>query len=432
MDRRISTRAIAKQRTGADFPVNPARPVTYKYTGVSTAGQTVINLGFSVDQANKDNFLLIVDGRTLTEGASNDFVFSAVQSNNTSSQVTLNFAISYSNLNIVGLYMGVLQPTGGAASLSSLQASIATVQANNAKNQLINGNFDIWQRGTSTTVANGVSTYQADRWYAKNSLGTNGVLTYSRVTGSLQGSKYGAQVQITTAPTAAQANGTELYQVLENFQTLELYGQSACFGVNVKALGNVTQVGLQLCYATTEIKPTTFIGSETLVSVNNASFTLAQMVAQAVGTSMTTAGVVGVRIRVTGVSSGNLWDLNNGFIVEQAMLHSGTSLANFGRAGRSIGEEFAMCQRFYIRNSVNLSGNNYNTNICAIAQPWPVTMRATPSFSAPSVAGGLVFSGVTLNSIGGNANTFVIVLNNAQASGQAGTVDATIVGDAEI
>jgi hypothetical protein len=43
-----------------------------------------------------------------------------------------------------------------------------------------------------------------------------------------------------------------------------------------------------------------------------------------------------------------------------------------------------------------------------------------------------VFSGVTLNSIGGNANTFVIVLNNAQASGQAGTVDATIVGDAEI
>src|SRR5581483_6255425 len=118
----------------------------------------------------------------------------------------------------------------------------------------------------------------------------------------------GAQVQITTAPTAAQTNGTELYQTLENLSFLELYSQNACFSANIKALGNVNQVGLQFMSNTSEAKVTTTIGSEVTVAVNTSGFTLGQIVNQALGSAMTTSGVVGVRIRITGVSSGNLYD----------------------------------------------------------------------------------------------------------------------------
>lgn len=224
----------------------------------------------------------------------------------------------------------------------------------NRKNLLINSNFNFWQRGTSITVANTVSTYLADRWYVKNSLGTNGVITYSQVAAVNSGSVFGAKVQITTAPTAAQTNGTELYQVLENSDSLQTIGQLLSAGMLVKSFGNVNQIGIQFAYATTEVKPTLFLGTETLVTVNSATFTSATAIAQAVNNSPTNSGVVGIRIRITGVSTGNLYDLNNGFVVEQVMMNIGASVAPYQMAGRNIQEELAMCQRYY-EKSYNLT-----------------------------------------------------------------------------
>jgi hypothetical protein len=45
--------------------------------------------------------------------------------------------------------------------------SLNTGQLAGFRNQLINGDFRIWQRGTTVTPANGV--YTADRWYSSNS-----------------------------------------------------------------------------------------------------------------------------------------------------------------------------------------------------------------------------------------------------------------------
>lgn len=217
-----------------------------------------------------------------------------------------------------------------------------------ARNFLINSAFDFWQTGTSVTIANAASTYQPDQWYGRNVLGTNGVLTLSRVTGVTDGSRYGAQLQITTAPTAAQVNGCELYQTLENQQTLYLYNQTASFTVLVKALNNVNQVGVQFFYKTTEAKVDTAIGAEQTATVNSSTFTAISINGQALGTSMTTSGVIGVRIRITAVSTGNTYDINNGFVCEQANLTLGsTAPTSFARAGITPQQELALCQRFY-------------------------------------------------------------------------------------
>ncbi|MCX9024603.1 MAG: hypothetical protein OIN85_00740 [Candidatus Methanoperedens sp.] len=395
----VNSRANAKQLTGSDVPQFPTNLVTNKYTATSTSSQTIINLSFAVDQANKNNFVLIINGKVLSEGASNDFTFTNVQPNNTSSQVTLTAALS-AGLNIIALNLGVAQSN---YSLATLSASVNQNTAAIPKNFLANGNFDFWQRGTSVTIANTVSTYQADRWYVKNSLGTNGVITFSQVAGVTDGSLFGAKVQITTAPTAAQANGTELYQTIGNSNSIELYNQVASFSARIKALGNVTAVGLQFFYATSEAKVTTALGSEQSVTVNTSTFVPGSILNQSIGTLPTTAGVVGVRIRILTVSSGNTYDLNNGFVVEQAMVNLGQTAATFSRMGRHIEEELAICQRYYeksfaITTAPSNSGNFYHVTGIAYTTSkvtcqgitFKVWKRATPTiaFFGPGGGGG--------------------------------------------
>jgi len=214
-------------------------------------------------------------------------------------------------------------------------------------NHLYNSNFNIWQRGTSTTVANGATAYLADRWYVQNGLGTNGVITYSRVSGTSTGAKYGAQVQITTAPTASQTNATYIYQVLENADTLSLIGKTASFQIKVKALNNVNQVALRFMYNTSEAKPNANIGSATTCNVSTGSFTTCEISSEALGTSMTNAGSLAVQVQINGVSTGNTYDINNGFVVEQAMVVIGAPPSEFKTKYQSFAEELAACQRYY-------------------------------------------------------------------------------------
>ena len=122
-----------KQPTGGDYPVNPSLPVTYMYGPVlSTASQTVINLGFSVDQSNKNNFVLVIAGIECTEGSTNDYQFTQI-ANGYSSQVTMNYGLTV-GVNIKARYWGIAQSAPSSTSVSSLQAQINTATSQSLKN----------------------------------------------------------------------------------------------------------------------------------------------------------------------------------------------------------------------------------------------------------------------------------------------------------
>lgn len=316
-----------------------------------------------------------------------------------------------------------------------------------SKNYLINSAFDIWNRGTSTTIANGSTAYQADRWYAKNSLGTNGVLTYSRIAGTLNGSKYSAKLQITTEPTVAQANGCEFYQVLENLDSLDLINENISFAVNIKALNNVTQVGLQFCYATTEVKPTLFFGSEQVVDVNSASFTKGILINQNSSTNPTNAGVIGVRIRILSVSSGNTYSLNNGFILEQAQLNLGSTIPPFSKNSNSIQEELAKCSRYFWTGQFSSSclADSAALFVMTAAFKFPVPLRSSPSLSSGNfsslsftgygISAGLFDSPLSFSAIlAVSTDYFQLRTNNpnSRATGSTGTMAGTISVDVDI
>ena len=318
----------------------------------------------------------------------------------------------------------------------------------NWQNQLINGALDWWQAGTSSTVtATGGATptatylYQADQWSANNILGggtVEGIITYSQVTGATNGSKFGAKLQITTAPTGTGIqNGCELYQALSNRATMALYGQTASFTVLVKSFGNVNQVGVQFFYATSEGKLTTSIGSEVLTTVNTSTFTSCTINGQALGTSMTTSGIVGVRIRITAVSSGNTYDLNNGFVIEQAMLNLGPVAMPFSRQYNDPAQELMACKYFYevLGGSVahEQFGAMYSgSTTTALGVFNYATKRAAPSitfsnaakFRYNNAANNFTSSAMSAGGIGVSSAQATLTTSGIAASNLPGTFDS--------
>lgn len=92
-------------------------------------------------------------------------------------------------------------------SMRSLIAQMATAFGNYPgqtwRNKLINGDMEVWQRGTSIAVAASATAYAADRWYITT--GANQASVIARQTGLTNGSRYCARVQRNSGQTGTGA-----------------------------------------------------------------------------------------------------------------------------------------------------------------------------------------------------------------------------------
>lgn len=127
---KVNTKANIRKLSEADIPFQPKIPVLNRYESESVASQTVINLNFSVDQENKEAFQLFIDGKLLREGLSNDYTFTSIGFDNTSSQVTLNFSLSAA-LNIIAIKLGAKKESDfGSDNRFTQMRNIQTYSAN--------------------------------------------------------------------------------------------------------------------------------------------------------------------------------------------------------------------------------------------------------------------------------------------------------------
>lgn len=227
------------------------------------------------------------------------------------------------------------------------------------KNKMVNGFFDWWQaiEAVATDLAwVTVQTYLygPDNWYVRNALGgtgTAGVITCSQIASTLDEAKFDCKVQIKTAPVTAPTDGCELYYILDNYDSLDFYNQLASFSASFQALGNVTAVGIQFVYETTETKfnGAHTIGGEVVVPVAVGAYSVGSILGQAMGTAQGLGGIVGVRIRIKMVSSGNNYDVNNGFIVGRAMMCVGSQLPQQFERALPPDAELSYLQRFFAK-----------------------------------------------------------------------------------
>lgn len=249
---------------------------------------------------------------------------------------------------------------------------------------IINGNFDVWQRGTSVacTTAN---DYTADRWYVETATAATDK-TVSRQDGtSVAGSYYCARV-------AMVQDTDELLtfsQALESQNSIKFRGKKVTLSFYARGgaefvADNATLVSKIVTGKGTDQKVLAFTTLANAVSQNNTLTTDWQKF-----TCTTTAVIaaditqIGISFAFTHAGSGTT---TNYFELAQVQLCAGDVALPF--MPKSYEEELRACQRYCQAftsektHAVIGQGDASNTTVAYICIPFFARMRTTPTLTA--------------------------------------------------
>jgi hypothetical protein len=255
------------------------------------------------------------------------------------------------------------------------------------KNAVINGGFNIWQRGTSVAVTAGTTAYTVDRY--QGLAGASAACTVSRQatsdTTNLPNVQYCARFQRNSGQTGTGDSG--LFESIETINSIPFVGKTVTFsfyaraGANYSATSNIL---ISRVYAGTGVDQNVFAFTNltTLLSLNAVLTTAWQR--------FTVTGFVPTN--VTELAVGNFYQptgtagANDYFEVTGLQLEIGSVATPFARAGGSIGGELALCQRYYFRNTpgsnygiVATGGVTFATTTALFGVQFPVPMRIAPT-----------------------------------------------------
>jgi hypothetical protein len=294
------------------------------------------------------------------------------------------------------------------------------------KNVVINGNFDIWQRGTSfTSVANG--TYTADRW--KTAMAATGLSCNVTQDTSVPnaGSKY--SIKVLQATSATSVGEYAVISIFETSQILQLCGATTT--VSFWYRSNLTGAHAARLYASPMTGGTDVAQSFTVSAANTWEkkvLTFSSFAGVTSASTAPTAEAAGLSIgfNVYGSASRTTLAANDYFQIDQVMLETGSVNTSFSRAGGTLQGELAACQRYYFRQnptgSINVRGQGIGvgSSSARIACILPVTMRILPSavdFSTLGINDTSTTQAVTAISIAGSSSPNIAVLDCTVASG---------------
>jgi hypothetical protein len=254
-------------------------------------------------------------------------------------------------------------------------------------NAIINGAFDIWQRGTSLTNSSS-EQYCADRWL---NWSTGAVAhTISRQstgdTTNLPQIQYCARVQRDSGSTSTSIPVIE-YSV-ETVDARRFSGQTISFSFYARAGANFSAAsnGLAFNVATgtgTDQRLKNYT-NQTQVIANTATLTTTWQRFTYTGTVSATATEIGCQFYFTPVGTAGA---NDYFEITGVQLELGSRATTFKRAGGgTIQGELAACQRYYQRSTPG-SSNQFIGNLATATStsllffmfPSKATMRVTPT-----------------------------------------------------
>lgn len=315
------------------------------------------------------------------------------------------------------------------------------------RNAIINGNFSIWQRGTSF-VSPASGAYLADRWYL-GADGSGATRTISRQDLTLGSAPevgyegtYFLRFDQSVAGTTATYN--QISQQIESVRTFA--GRKVTVSLWAKSAGT-TQFSIQL-YQLFGTGGSTAVGSTTATFTTStswqrfsATFDIASIAGKTVGANNSLR--LDINAPVNDVFTLDFW----GVQVEQ-----GEIATRFER--RSIYDTLRDCQRYYYRLDVGAIGDtfgvgyNTSTTVGVYRTPFPVSMRIPPtaieqsgtaahyqiSHAATTTTCSSVPTFVSATTIGASTNfTVALGLTAGQGSmARAANVNAYLAWSAEL
>lgn len=229
------------------------------------------------------------------------------------------------------------------------------------KNAIINGGFDIWQRGTSFTA---LGVYTADRWYYSNFTSTGRTITRQLTNDSvnLPNIQYCLRAQRDSGN--ALTGTIAISQSLETVNSIPFAGKTitgsfyARRGANFSSSSNLLSVAIVSGTGTDQNQQVGYTGTVNVAGGDVALTTTWQRFTFT-GTVPTTATELAFVLYYapTGTAGANDY-----FEITGVQLELGSVATPFSRAGGSIGGELSLCERYYqILTGAMCSGSNSTT-----------------------------------------------------------------------
>lgn len=343
--------------------------------------------------------------------------------------------LTFANLKtwLSGLYVG---KTGAQTMTGDLTVpSLNGGQLAGLRNKIINGNFDVWQRGASCSVGTGVSTaYVADRWMGVRSGFVPGA-TVSLQPAGLTGFRYCARVQRDGGN--ADTAGINLEQDLETSACIPFQGAAVTLsfyarcGANYSASASALAVRLVSGTGTDQNALVgTFTGAANAVDSTATLTTTWQRFSYTVTIG---AGVTQLGSRFVHVPTGTAGAADY-FEITGVQLEIGSVATPFEH--RPYGMELALCQRYFqvladgTVNQTVATGVAISTTAGQTHRFISPPMRTSPTFSI-SAAGDFIAITATGTSANGPTSITGAVLNPIHARIDfSGTNALLVAGDA--
>ncbi|REK59894.1 MAG: hypothetical protein C6W55_00580 [Thermobacillus sp.] len=313
------------------------------------------------------------------------------------------------------------------------------------RNAIINGNFDIWQRGTSF-AATAFLLYTADRWATVNNTVNQGTTISRQEVSGVPGSKYCLRYQRNAGQTGT--GPMFVTQSLESIDSVKLMGNKLTLSFWARCGSGSSLSSLTATIAsgtgTDENILNGFTGHVTEATQSFNLTTAWQKFTLTTSSPLSNKNQIGILFEVTPSGTAGA---NDYFEITQVQLNAGESALPF--QPRSFAEELALCQRYYY-STVNYgapssapgtaSGVAISTSIVQTNTKFPVTMRTTPTFGIISNGSPIQMRNIATNTyvtlaspvINGNTNgaIYVVVSNTPFTVGDG--YDFDITADAEL
>jgi hypothetical protein len=260
-----------------------------------------------------------------------------------------------------------LSPGTNGQVLTANSATATGLQWNDAPsgNYIINGAFDIWQRGTTFSGA----SYNADRW--STTISTQSV---TRSTDAPEGFEYSIDVVRNTGT----VNGVRTK--IESSDSKDLVGKTVTLSFWAKNIGSPVQVSAILSFPTAKDDFTSVTLVEQLLVANPMSTSWTRYYVTFSNLPTGVSNGLEIQIAAQTLSLGTSYNHR----MTGVQLEVGTSPTVFKRNAPSIQGELAACQRYYFR--INSTGTDllawgafYTTVTARYSVPFPVTMRIKPT-----------------------------------------------------
>lgn len=311
------------------------------------------------------------------------------------------------------------------------------------RNVLINGDFKVWQRGTSFTWSSG-QPYTADRWCITP--GGTAAFSASRQTASLDGFQYCFRLQ----RTAANTNTSALYvsQPIETITSIPLANKQITFSFNARAGANFSAassiLNVRIITGTGtdgNFLAATLTGQATLLDTTATLTTSWQKFTYSV---LVPSGVNQIQPVLLYTPTGTA-GADDYFEITGVQLEQNYQPTPFEQ--RPIGVELALCQRYFYKavftgGSLAFATGYYaNASLFYWSAAFPVTMRRQPDIAQVSMivdsnVGGGAVGALTQKSSAYTFGAYAAAATNGTA-GQGGVLQSSsntssIQADAEL